>query len=123
MPYSASKGGVHAATVCMALKLAKSGVRVNCVSPGALDNGVRAIQRNAQPLSERDEIWMQKMYASCRRTYRPGASGTRLLARNQHRPALRSAGAIRRMAAAVLPHAPHNATAKASLHSSSHLVV
>ena len=65
VPYSASKGGVHAATVCMALELAKSGVRVNCVSPGALDNGVRAIQRNTEPPSERDEIWMQEMYTSC----------------------------------------------------------
>jgi dihydroxycyclohexadiene carboxylate dehydrogenase len=65
VPYSASKGGVHAATVCMALELAKSGVRVNCVSPGALDNGVRAIPRNAEPPSEQETAWMKEMYVSC----------------------------------------------------------
>lgn len=65
VPYSASKGGVHAATVCMALELAESGVRVNCVAPGALDNGVRAIPRNTQEPSEQDRIWQGEMYADC----------------------------------------------------------
>ncbi|AHV91225.1 1,6-dihydroxycyclohexa-2,4-diene-1-carboxylate dehydrogenase [Bordetella holmesii] len=65
VPYSASKGGVHAATVCMALELAESGVRVNCVSPGALDNGVRAIPRNTQPPSEQDQAWQREMYTDC----------------------------------------------------------
>ena len=67
VPYSASKGGVHAATVCMALELAKSGVRVNCVSPGALDNGVRAIPRNQETPSEQETAWVGEMYASCLR--------------------------------------------------------
>ncbi|WP_333904532.1 1,6-dihydroxycyclohexa-2,4-diene-1-carboxylate dehydrogenase [Achromobacter insolitus] len=67
VPYSASKGGVHAATVCMALELAKSGVRVNCVSPGALDNGVRAIPRNHETPSEQETAWVGEMYASCLR--------------------------------------------------------
>ncbi|OZI70969.1 1,6-dihydroxycyclohexa-2,4-diene-1-carboxylate dehydrogenase [Bordetella genomosp. 12] len=65
VPYSASKGGVHAATVCMALELAESGVRVNCVSPGALDNGVRAIPRNTEPPSEQDQAWQRQMYTDC----------------------------------------------------------
>ncbi len=65
VPYSASKGGVHAATVCMALELAESGVRVNCVSPGALDNGVRAIPRNTEPASEQDQTWQREMYTDC----------------------------------------------------------
>ncbi|MBO1013319.1 1,6-dihydroxycyclohexa-2,4-diene-1-carboxylate dehydrogenase [Achromobacter sp. SD115] len=67
VPYSASKGGVHAATVCMALELAKSGVRVNCVSPGALDNGVRAIPRNHEAPSAQETAWVSEMYASCLR--------------------------------------------------------
>jgi dihydroxycyclohexadiene carboxylate dehydrogenase len=65
VPYSASKGGVHAATVCMALELAESGVRVNGVAPGALDNGVRAIPRNTEAPSEQDRIWQQEMYTDC----------------------------------------------------------
>lgn len=65
VPYSASKGGVHAATVCMALELADSGVRVNCVSPGALDNGVRAIPRNTEAPSEQDQAWNREMYTDC----------------------------------------------------------
>lgn len=65
VPYSASKGGVHAATVCMALELAESGVRVNCVSPGALDNGVRAIPRNAEAPSTQDQAWTREMYEDC----------------------------------------------------------
>lgn len=65
VPYSASKGGVHAATVCMALELAQSGVRVNCVSPGALDNGVRAVARNSELPTEQETQWMSEMYDSC----------------------------------------------------------
>ncbi|MCS3806841.1 dihydroxycyclohexadiene carboxylate dehydrogenase [Chromobacterium alkanivorans] len=65
VPYSAAKGGIHAATVCMALELADSGVRVNCVSPGALDNGVRAIPRNTETVSEQEQLWMKDVYADC----------------------------------------------------------
>jgi dihydroxycyclohexadiene carboxylate dehydrogenase len=35
------------------------------VSPGALDNGVRAIPRNAEPPSEQETAWMKEMYVSC----------------------------------------------------------
>jgi len=65
VPYSASKGGVHAATVCMALELAGSGVRVNCVSPGALDNGVRAIPRNTEAPTPQEQDWSREMYGDC----------------------------------------------------------
>jgi len=37
-------------------------VRVNCVSPGAIDNGQRAIPRNANPLSAQEQEWMQGIY-------------------------------------------------------------
>jgi dihydroxycyclohexadiene carboxylate dehydrogenase len=62
VPYSAAKGGVHAATVCMAMELGESGVRVNCVSPGALDNGQRAIPRNPMALSDLEKTWMNGVY-------------------------------------------------------------
>jgi dihydroxycyclohexadiene carboxylate dehydrogenase len=51
VPYAASKAGVHAITECMALELADSGVRVNCVAPGGVDGGTRLIPRNPDPLS------------------------------------------------------------------------
>lgn len=62
VPYSAAKGGVHAMTTCMALELAEHGIRVNAVSPGAIDNGVRAVPRNTAPLSEQERAWGQEMY-------------------------------------------------------------
>jgi dihydroxycyclohexadiene carboxylate dehydrogenase len=67
VPYSASKGGVHAATVCMAMELAEYGVRVNCVSPGAIDNGVRATPRNPLPLSVQEQAWMKDIYTQSMR--------------------------------------------------------
>lgn len=62
VPYSAAKGGVHAMTTCMALELAEHGIRVNAVSPGAIDNGVRAVPRNASPLSAEEQAWGRDMY-------------------------------------------------------------
>jgi dihydroxycyclohexadiene carboxylate dehydrogenase len=62
VPYAAAKGGVHAMTVAMAMELAEFGVRVNCVSPGAIDNGQRIVPRNPQPLSEAETGWMQAIY-------------------------------------------------------------
>ncbi len=76
VPYSASKGGVHAATVCMALELAGSGVRVNCVSPGALDNGVRAIPRNTETQDEQGQAWTREMYDDCLGTTPQNRLGT-----------------------------------------------
>jgi dihydroxycyclohexadiene carboxylate dehydrogenase len=63
VPYSAAKGAVHAMTVCMARELADSGVRVNCVSPGALDNADRITPRNPSPLSEAEAVWRREAYA------------------------------------------------------------
>ncbi|MDY7579923.1 1,6-dihydroxycyclohexa-2,4-diene-1-carboxylate dehydrogenase [Herbaspirillum sp. RTI4] len=67
VPYSASKGGVHAATVCMAMELGESGVRINCVSPGALDNGVRVTPRNSDNLSLQEKQWMDVVYTQSMR--------------------------------------------------------
>ena len=63
VPYAAAKGGVHAMTLCMAGELADSGVRINCVAPGAIDNADRVIPRNPDPPSEADRERMKAMYA------------------------------------------------------------
>lgn len=67
VPYAAAKGGVHAMTVAMAMELAEFGVRVNCVSPGAIDNGTRIVPRNPEPLSPAETAWMQAIYTQSMR--------------------------------------------------------
>ncbi len=62
VPYSASKGGVQAITTCLAMELADHGVRVNCVAPGGVDVGERAIPRNTDTLTEIDNLGMQGVY-------------------------------------------------------------
>ncbi len=59
VPYTASKGGVHAITVSLAYELAEFGVRVNCIAPGGTDVGQRAIPRTPAPPTERDQQWMR----------------------------------------------------------------
>lgn len=62
VPYATAKGGVHTATLCMAAELGETGVRINCVAPGALDNADRVIARNEVPLSEAERGWQEDMY-------------------------------------------------------------
>jgi len=64
VPYAAAKGGVHAMTVCMALELAESGVRVNCVAPGGVNVGHRHVPRNPNPLSPDEQRWKAEMAVS-----------------------------------------------------------
>jgi dihydroxycyclohexadiene carboxylate dehydrogenase len=61
-PYSAAKGGVHALTATLARELADSGVRINCVAPGALEVVDRVSPRNTKPLSEQETQWRQMAY-------------------------------------------------------------
>lgn len=61
VPYSASKGGVHAITVSLAYELAEYGVRVNAIAPGGTDVGQRAIPRNTTPPTEQDMVWIRKV--------------------------------------------------------------
>ncbi|WP_347455132.1 benzoate diol dehydrogenase BenD [Acinetobacter thermotolerans] len=58
-PYSASKGGVNALTASLAFAYAKDGIRVNAVATGGTEAPPRKIPRNAKPLSEQEERWMQ----------------------------------------------------------------
>ena len=59
VPYSAAKGGVHAMTAALGRELAESGVRINCVSPGALAVTDRVSARNPNPLNEQESEWRQ----------------------------------------------------------------
>jgi len=63
VPYSASKGGVHAMTASLAMELAPHGVRINCVAPGGVDVGTRATPRNPAPLSEQEQGWKKEVTA------------------------------------------------------------
>lgn len=58
VPYSAAKGGVQAITTCLAMELADDNIRVNCVAPGGVDVGERAIPRNPAPPTEADRTGM-----------------------------------------------------------------
>ena len=63
VPYSAAKGGVHAITVCLAFELVEHGIRVNCISPGGIDVGVRATPRGPAPQGEQELAWRKQMIA------------------------------------------------------------
>lgn len=67
VPYSSSKGGVHALTISLARDLAGGSssfpIRVNCVSPGALIANDRISLRNPNPLDEREHVWKKEAYA------------------------------------------------------------
>ena len=76
VPYSASKGGVHAITVALALELADYNIRVNCVSPGGVDVGERAIPRGPLPKTEEEIGWRKQMAARDMRDTPMGRMGT-----------------------------------------------
>ena len=59
IPYSASKGGVNALTASLAFEHAADGIRVNAVATGGTEAPPRKIPRNANPLSENEQEWMQ----------------------------------------------------------------
>jgi dihydroxycyclohexadiene carboxylate dehydrogenase len=76
VPYAAAKGGVHALTVSLARDLAGSGVRVNCVSPGALTAEQRITARNPHPLSPQEQTWRQRAYGESLQDTPEGRPGT-----------------------------------------------
>ncbi len=61
IPYATAKGGVMAITTSLAIELAETGVRINCVAPGGTDIPDRATPRNATPATAQEENWAKEM--------------------------------------------------------------
>ena len=61
VPYASAKGGVFALTTSLALEVAKLGIRVNCVAPGATDVGIRPTPRAREPMSEQEKAWRKEV--------------------------------------------------------------
>ena len=61
VPYSASKGGVNALTAALAFEHAQDGIRVNAVATGGTEAPPRKVSRNANPLTESEQNWMQQV--------------------------------------------------------------
>jgi dihydroxycyclohexadiene carboxylate dehydrogenase len=76
VPYAAAKGGIHAITAALAMELGATGVRINCVSPGGVENPGRLIPRNPNPPSEAEKAWRQEVIAQTRRDTPMGRYGS-----------------------------------------------
>jgi dihydroxycyclohexadiene carboxylate dehydrogenase len=61
VPYAAAKGGVNAATACLAMEYADHGIRVCGVAPGGTEAPPRRIPRNAAPPSEQETQWYRQV--------------------------------------------------------------
>ena len=61
IPYSAAKGGVNGLTASLAFEHAKDGIRVNAVATGGTQAPPRKVPRNANPLTENEQQWMQQV--------------------------------------------------------------
>ncbi len=61
VPYSSAKGGVNALTAALAFEHAKDGIRVNAVATGGTAAPPRKVPRNANPLTQNEEQWMQQV--------------------------------------------------------------
>ncbi|NLY65601.1 MAG: 1,6-dihydroxycyclohexa-2,4-diene-1-carboxylate dehydrogenase [Alcaligenaceae bacterium] len=59
IPYAASKGGVNAMTMSLAMEHAHNNIRINAIATGGTEAPARKIPRNPKPLSEQETSWYQ----------------------------------------------------------------
>ena len=76
IPYSASKGGVNAMTVSLALEHAEDGIRVNAVATGGTEAPPRKVPRNPNKLSPQEEVWYQGIIDQTKASTLMGRYGT-----------------------------------------------
>ncbi|QAU35626.1 1,6-dihydroxycyclohexa-2,4-diene-1-carboxylate dehydrogenase [Janthinobacterium sp. 17J80-10] len=76
IPYSASKGGVNAMTVSLALEHAADGIRVNAVATGGTEAPPRKVPRNPNKLSPQEEVWYQGIIDQTKASTLMGRYGT-----------------------------------------------
>ncbi|HCY64524.1 MAG TPA: 1,6-dihydroxycyclohexa-2,4-diene-1-carboxylate dehydrogenase [Oxalobacteraceae bacterium] len=76
IPYSASKGGVNAMTVSLALEHAADGIRVNAVATGGTEAPPRKVPRNPNKLSPQEEVWYQGIVDQTKASTLMGRYGT-----------------------------------------------
>lgn len=62
VPYSTAKGGISALTECLGRELAETGVRINCVAPGAIEVTDRISPRRPDPADEDEQRWLRAAY-------------------------------------------------------------
>lgn len=61
VPYAASKGGVNALTASLAFEHAQDGIRVNAIATGGTEAPPRRVPRNAEPQSDQEAQWYQRI--------------------------------------------------------------
>ncbi|WP_300019708.1 SDR family oxidoreductase [Pseudonocardia sp.] len=64
VPYAAAKGGVFALTTSLSAEVARRGVRVNCVAPGATRVDDRAVPRMTEEQERENGRWIEELFSS-----------------------------------------------------------
>lgn len=62
--YAAAKGGVFALTTSLAREVARKGVRVNCVAPGATRVEDRTVPRMTEAEEQQNARWIEELFDS-----------------------------------------------------------
>lgn len=76
IPYAAAKGGVFGLTTSLAAEVARTGIRVNCVAPGATHVTDRSVPRMTEEEAAEDAPWIKEFFDSQERIIPMGRWGT-----------------------------------------------